>query len=100
MESRMELFAQIRRDARVEGLSVRALAARHGVYRRTVRQALTSASPTERKPRQGVSRRLELGDRLQLRNALPVHTASSQNTLAPRRTLSLVALQNEHRSKE
>ncbi|UKA73820.1 IS21 family transposase [Arthrobacter sp. FW306-07-I] len=59
MESRVELFAQIRRDARVEGLSVRALAARHRVHRRTVRQALGSASPPERKPRQGVAWRLE-----------------------------------------
>ncbi len=59
MESRVELFAQIRRDARVEGLSVRALAARHRVHRRTVRQALESASPPERKPRQGVAWRLE-----------------------------------------
>ncbi|TSE15804.1 IS21 family transposase [Arthrobacter sp. KBS0703] len=59
MESRVELFARIRRDARVEDLSVRALAARHGVHRRTVRQALESAAPPERKPRQGVSWRLE-----------------------------------------
>ncbi|MDJ1114248.1 IS21 family transposase [Microbacterium dauci] len=59
MESRVELFAQIRRDARVEGLSVRALAVRHRVHRRTVRQALESASPPGRKPRQGVSWRLE-----------------------------------------
>lgn len=59
MESRVELFALIRRDARVEGLSVRALAIRHGVHRRTVRQALESASPPERKPRQGVAWRLE-----------------------------------------
>jgi transposase len=59
MESRVELFALIRRDARVEGLSVRALAARHKVHRRTVRQALESASPPERKPRQGVAWRLE-----------------------------------------
>ncbi len=59
MESRVELFALIRRDARVEGLSVRALAARHGVHRRTVRQALESASPPERKPRQGLAWRLE-----------------------------------------
>ncbi len=58
MESRVELFAQIRRDARVEGLSVRALAIRHGVHRRTVRQALDSAVPPERKPRQGVAWRL------------------------------------------
>ncbi|MFW6599833.1 IS21 family transposase [Propionibacteriaceae bacterium Y2011] len=49
MESRVELFAAIRRDARVEGLSIRALAARHGVHRRTVRQALTSAAPPARK---------------------------------------------------
>jgi transposase len=55
----VELFAQIRRDARVEGLSVRALAGRHGVHRRTVRQALESAAPPERKPRRGVSWRLE-----------------------------------------
>ena len=58
MESRVDLFARIRRDARVEGLSVRALAARHGVHRRTVRQALGSATPPERKPKQGVSWRL------------------------------------------
>ncbi|WP_200834489.1 hypothetical protein [Amycolatopsis alkalitolerans] len=45
----MELFALIRRDARVEGLSVRALAERHGVHRRTVRQALGSAVPPPRK---------------------------------------------------
>ncbi len=55
----MELFALIRRDARVEGLSVRALAVKHGVHRRTVRQALVSSEPPERKPRRGVSRRLE-----------------------------------------
>ena len=59
MESRVELFARIRRDARVEGLSVRALAVRHRVHRRTVRQALESAAPPERKPRQGVAWRLE-----------------------------------------
>ena len=49
MESRVELFAAIRRDARVEGLGVRALANRHGVHRRTVRQALASATPPARK---------------------------------------------------
>src|SRR6476661_6602239 len=59
MESRVELFARIRRDARVEGLSVRALAARHKVHRRTVRQALESASPPPRKPREAVAPRLE-----------------------------------------
>jgi hypothetical protein len=41
--SRVELFEQIRRDRRVEGLSIRELAERHRVHRRTVRQALASA---------------------------------------------------------
>ena len=40
MRSKIMLFEQIRRDSRVEGLSVRALAKRHRVHRRTVRQAL------------------------------------------------------------
>jgi transposase len=48
--SKVELFAAIRRDARVEGLSVRALAVRYRVHRRTVRQALASAVPPARKP--------------------------------------------------
>jgi transposase len=48
--SKVELFAAIRRDARVEGLSVRALATRYRVHRRTVRQALASAVPPARKP--------------------------------------------------
>lgn len=47
--SRVEVFEQIRRDRRVEGLSIRELAARHGVHRRTVRQALASALPPPRK---------------------------------------------------
>src|SRR5664279_6537233 len=47
--SRVELFEQIRRDRRVEGLSIRDLADRHGVHRRTVRQALASAVPPPRK---------------------------------------------------
>jgi lambda repressor-like predicted transcriptional regulator len=45
MGSRVELFAAIRRDERVEGLSIRQLADRHKVHRRTVRQALESAVP-------------------------------------------------------
>jgi hypothetical protein len=36
----VELFAAIRRDERVEGLSIRQLAEQHKVHRRTVRQAL------------------------------------------------------------
>ena len=45
---RVELFELIRNDAR-RGMSVRALADKHGVHRRTVRQALDSAIPPERK---------------------------------------------------
>jgi transposase len=41
----VEQFEQIRRDREREGLSIRALAARHGVHRRAVRQALASAVP-------------------------------------------------------
>jgi transposase len=41
----VEQFEQIRRDRDREGLSVRALAVRHGVHRRAVRQALASAVP-------------------------------------------------------
>ena len=44
----MELFEGIRRDKREEGLTVRALARRHKVHRRTVRQALASALPPPR----------------------------------------------------
>ena len=43
MGSRVGLFAAIRRDARVEGCSIRELADRYHVHRRTVRQALASA---------------------------------------------------------
>jgi lambda repressor-like predicted transcriptional regulator len=45
MESRVETFEQIRHDRDREGLSIRALAARHGVHRRAVRQALGSPVP-------------------------------------------------------
>lgn len=41
----MEQFEQIRRDRDREGLSIRALAERHGVHRRAVRQALASPLP-------------------------------------------------------
>jgi len=44
----VELFERIRHDKREEGLSVRALARRHNVHRRTVRQALASALPPPR----------------------------------------------------
>jgi len=49
MGSRVELFEAIRRDRDREDLSTHALARRHGVHRRTVRQALESAVPPERK---------------------------------------------------
>ena len=49
MRSRVELFELIRRDRRLESLSIRELADRHGVHRRTVRQALESAVPPSRK---------------------------------------------------
>jgi hypothetical protein len=39
------LFEQIRRDHDREGLSIHALARRHGVHRRAVRQALASPVP-------------------------------------------------------
>ena len=59
MGSRVEVFAAIRRDARVEELSIRELASRHGVHRRTVRQALASAQPPTRKTPARSSPRLE-----------------------------------------
>ncbi|GAB1692609.1 hypothetical protein [Krasilnikovia sp. M28-CT-15] len=48
-KSKVELFAALRRDSRLEGLSIRALAAKYGVHRRTVREALSSAWPAPRK---------------------------------------------------
>ncbi|BDE16852.1 transposase (plasmid) [Mycobacterium sp. 20KCMC460] len=45
----MELFAQIRRDARVEGLGIRALARKYKVGRDTVRHALANPEPPRRK---------------------------------------------------
>jgi hypothetical protein len=44
MRSRVELFESIRRDSRVAGMGIRALARKHHVHRRTVRQALLSAA--------------------------------------------------------
>ncbi len=49
MGSRVDLFARIRRDARVDGLGIRALARKHGVGRDTVRTALKRADPPPRK---------------------------------------------------
>ena len=55
----MELFAQIRRDARVEGLGIRALARKYQVGRTTVRLALESAMPPVKKPRVRSAPRLD-----------------------------------------
>lgn len=49
----------IRRDARVDGLSIRELADKHHVHRRAVRQALASAIPPPRKTPTRTSPRLE-----------------------------------------
>lgn len=54
----MELFAAIRRDARVEECSIRELADRYHTHRRTVRQALASATPPPRKTPARTSPRL------------------------------------------
>ena len=57
--SRVQQFEAIRRDHRVEGLSIRGLADKHGVHRRTVRQALDGAVPPPRKTAVRVAPRLE-----------------------------------------
>ena len=59
--SRVELFEQIRRDWRAEGSSIRDLAGRHHVHRRTVRQAMARAVPPPRtayppRPRPAIDR--------------------------------------------
>jgi hypothetical protein len=53
--SRVELYERIRKDSRDEGLSIRALAQKHRVHRRTVREALSSAIPAERRTPERVS---------------------------------------------
>lgn len=59
MRVRMELFARIRRDARVEGLSIRGLAKQYQVDRETVRQALSDPLPRVRKTPERSSPRLD-----------------------------------------
>lgn len=49
MGSRMELFAAIRFDWQRHRLSIRALADKYGVHRRTVRQAIESVLPPDRR---------------------------------------------------
>lgn len=55
----MELFVEIRRASRMEGLSVRALAKKYGVHRRTVRQALMSPQPPEKDKRRWRSHKID-----------------------------------------
>jgi transposase len=67
VRSRVELFEQIRRDRRIEGLSIRELSELHKVHRRTVRQAMASALPPPRKqysprPRPAIEAYVEIVD--------------------------------------
>jgi transposase len=98
MRSRVDVFAEIRRDARVEGLSVRELARRHGVHRRTVRQALESAEPPARRPQVRSSPRLD-------RFKPAIDAMLTEDLLAPRKqrhtaTRILARLADEHRATE
>ena len=52
---KVELYARIREDHRQLGLGVRALARRHGVHRRMVREALACPVPAPRKTSERVS---------------------------------------------
>jgi transposase len=59
MGSRVDLFARIRREARVESLGIRALARKYKVGRDTVRLALAQAEPPPRKRPVRVSPKLD-----------------------------------------
>lgn len=54
MESRVELFARIRGDARTRRLSIRSLGREHRVPRRTVRQARRLSKQIGRRSRRGL----------------------------------------------
>ena len=64
------MSSRIRRDSRLEGLSIRALAHRHGVHRRMVREALASAVPAERKTPQRMATALTAAHRATVRGWL------------------------------
>ena len=55
VRSKLEQFAAIRRDRRIEGSSIRALADKHHVHRRAVRQALEPTIPPARKTPQRIA---------------------------------------------
>ncbi len=98
MRSRVDVFAEIRRDARVEGLSVRELARRHGVHRRTVRAALESAQPPARKTQVRSAPRLD-------RFKPAIDGMLTQDLDAPRKqrhtaTRILARLAEEHGARE
>jgi len=57
--SKVEQFAAIRRDHRVDGMSIRALTDKHHAHRRTMRQALEFAIPAERKVPERIAPRPE-----------------------------------------
>ena len=75
--SKVELFEAIRRDNRLEQLSVRALADEDAVQRRTVRQALENAVPPERKVSVRVAPKLDPAEGL-----FDAMLASSRTTTA------------------
>jgi hypothetical protein len=63
--SKVELYAEIRRDARA-GMSARAIERKHGVGRRTIVKAMSSAWPEPRKqlpPRALQAGPVQAGDR-------------------------------------
>ena len=53
MGSRVELYAVIRFDSQRNQMSIRALADKYGVHRRTVREAIDSPIPPPRRSRRG-----------------------------------------------
>jgi hypothetical protein len=73
------LFTAIRDDAHDAGHSIRALADRHGVHRRTVRQALTSPTPPARKKQPPRRSRLD-----PFKNAIDAMLRAEQNDPAQR----------------
>ena len=81
--AKVELFEQIRREYEFGVGSIKGVAAKLGVHRRMVRQALSSAEPPERKPVErvlyGVSRRPWVTTILRERDARPAPDLVEQN---------------------